>query len=158
MSSLHDYMNAALALAKEAAAEGEVPVGAVVVKDGVIVGRGRNRRETGKNALAHAELEAINEACKRLGGWRLHRCELYVTLEPCPMCTGAIINARLRRVVFGAYDSKAGSCGSVVNLCDYPYNHQPEILGGIMEEECAAELKAFFKSLRSKKCGSAEER
>ena len=150
MSTLESCMNAALALALEASAEGEVPVGAVVVKDGIIIGTGRNRRETGKNALAHAELEAINSACRNLGGWRLHQCEIYVTLEPCPMCMGAIINARLRRVVFGAYDQKAGSCGSVVNLCDYPYNHHPEILGGIMEHECAQELKTFFQSLRRK--------
>lgn len=150
MSTLESCMNAALALAREASVEGEVPVGAVVVKDGIIVGTGRNRRETGKNALAHAELEAINSACKHLGGWRLHQCEIYVTLEPCPMCMGAIINARLRRVVFGAYDQKAGSCGSIVNLCDYPYNHHPEILGGIMEHECAFELKTFFQSLRRK--------
>ncbi len=150
MSRWQDYMSVALVLAKEAALDGEVPVGAVVVKDGNIVGTGRNRRETDKNALAHAELEAINEACAALGGWRLHQCEIYVTLEPCPMCMGAIINARLRRVIFGAYDSKAGSCGSVVNLCDYPYNHHPEIFGGIMESECAGELKSFFKTLRKK--------
>lgn len=150
------FMRAALTLAAEAAAEGEVPVGAVVVKDGTIVGMGRNRREKGKNALAHAELEAIDSACRRLGGWRLHECEIYVTLEPCPMCMGAIINARLIRVVFGAYDKKAGSCGSVVNLCDYPYNHHPQILGGVMQPECAEALSDFFRSLRKKSARSTE--
>ena len=111
-----DCMREAMLLARLSALEGEVPVGAVVTRAGGIVGRGRNRRETGKNALAHAELEAIAEACQTLGGWRLWECTLYVTLEPCPMCTGALINARMRRVVFGAYDAKAGSCGSVVDL------------------------------------------
>lgn len=144
------WIQAALELANEAAAQGEVPVGAVVVKGNEIVGTGRNRREIGKNALAHAELEAIDSACRRLGGWRLHQCEIYVTLEPCPMCMGAIINARLTRVVFGAYDKKAGSCGSVINLCDYPYNHHPQILGGVMQQECSAALSEFFRSLRKK--------
>ena len=146
-----DYMTEALRLAREAADEGEVPVGAVVVCAGKIVGRGRNRREKGKNALAHAELEAIDEACRSLGGWRLWQCELYVTLEPCPMCTGAIINSRIKRLVYGADDYKAGSCGSVVNLFDLPYNHKPEVTGGFMQEECAAELMAFFKKLREEK-------
>lgn len=150
MSDENFWMKAALALAKEAADEGEVPVGAVVVKDNEIVGTGRNRREFGKNALAHAELEAIDNACRKLGGWRLHQCEIYVTLEPCPMCMGAIINSRLIRVVFGAYDKKAGSCGSVVNLCDFPYNHHPQILGGVMQQECSEILSDFFRSLRKK--------
>lgn len=144
-------MRAALALAREAAAEGEVPVGAVAVKDGVIVGRGRNRRETEKNALCHAELQTIDEACRTLGGWRLWQCTLFVTLEPCPMCAGAIINARIPRVVFGARDKKAGSCGSVVNLFELPYNHKPELVSGVLEEECAALLTEFFRSLRGKK-------
>lgn len=142
------YMKRALELAKQAAEDGEVPVGAVVVKDGEIVGTGRNRREKDKNALAHAELEAINEACKRLGGWRLWQCDIYVTLEPCPMCTGAIINSRLRRLVYGASDKKAGSCKSVVNLFELPYNHRPEVVGGVEENECAAILSEFFKTLR----------
>lgn len=116
MTEHEKFMNAALKLARKAAAEGEVPVGCVVVRDGVIVGRGRNRRETKKDALGHAEIEAIHKACKKLGGWRLHQCDLYVTLEPCPMCTGAIINARIKTVYYGAPDLKAGSCGSVVNL------------------------------------------
>jgi tRNA(adenine34) deaminase len=145
------FMNEALKLAHEAADEGEVPVGAVVVLGDEIVGRGRNRREKGKNALAHAELEAIDEACKRLGGWRLWQCDMYVTLEPCPMCTGAIINSRIKRLVYGASDYKAGSCGSVVNLFDLPYNHKPETVSGFMQEECAEILTEFFKQLRNKK-------
>ena len=145
------FMQAALALAAEAAAEGEVPVGAVVVCDGEIVGTGRNRREYGKNALYHAEIEAIDNACKTLGGWRLHRCDLYVTLEPCPMCAGAIINARIQTVIYGARDPKAGSVGSVTNLFEMPYNHHPEVIAGVMEEECAAVLTRFFKTLREKK-------
>lgn len=144
------FMDQAIELAKEAAKEGEVPVGAVVVIDGKIVGRGRNRRETNKNALAHAEIEAINEACKTLGGWRLWQCDMYVTLEPCPMCTGAIINSRIKRLVYGASDSKAGSCGSVVNLFSLPYNHKPEVISGLKQEECAALLSDFFKRLRKK--------
>ena len=145
------FMREALRLARESAAEGEVPVGAVVVKDGLLVGTGRNRRETGKNALCHAELEAIDRACKELGGWRLWQCELFVTLEPCPMCAGAIINARIPRVVFGAKDKKAGSCGSVVNLFELPYNHRPELVGGVLEEECAQLLTQFFQDIRNKK-------
>lgn len=143
-------MRRALALAKEAAEEGEVPVGALIVKDGEVVSTGRNRRETGKSALCHAELEAIGEACRALGGWRLWQCQLYVTLEPCPMCAGAVINARIPRVVFGAFDKKAGSCGSVVNLFDLPYNHRPEVLGGVLESECAEILTDFFRNLRKK--------
>lgn len=145
------FMEQALILARQAAEDGEVPVGAIVVKDGEIVGKGRNRRENGKNALAHAELEAIDEACRRLGSWRLWQCDMYVTLEPCPMCTGAIINSRIRRLVYGASDKKAGSCGSVVNLFDLPYNHKPETLGGVMEKESTALLSNFFKSLRARK-------
>ncbi len=145
------FMKEALKLAREAALEGEVPVGAVVVLGDEIVGRGRNRREKGKNALAHAELEAIDEACRRLGGWRLWQCDMFVTLEPCPMCTGAIINSRIRKLVFGASDYKAGSCGSVVNLFDLPYNHKPEVVSGFMQEECSAILTDFFKELRNKK-------
>ena len=144
------FMNEAIALAKEAAQDGEVPVGAVVVFDGKIVGRGRNRREKDKNALAHAEIEAINEACRTLGGWRLWQCDLYVTLEPCPMCTGAIINSRIKRLVYGASDAKAGSCGSVVDLFSLPYNHKTEVVAGLKREECAALLSDFFKSLRKK--------
>ena len=144
-------MKAALRLAQKAAEEGEVPVGAVVVRDGKIVGRGRNRRETKKNALHHAEIEAIGKACKKLGGWRLHQCDLYVTLEPCPMCAGAIINARIRTVIYGASDPKAGSCGTLVDLFALPYNHTPAVVGGVMEEACAGLLTAFFKKLREKR-------
>ncbi len=143
-----DFMNLAIEQAKIAASELEVPVGAVIVRNGKVVSLGRNRREKGRNALAHAEIEAIDLACKKLGGWRLWECEMFVTLEPCPMCTGAIINSRLRRVVFGASDYKAGSCGSVVNLFELPYNHKPELIGGFMADECSALLTDFFANLR----------
>lgn len=145
-----DFMCEALALARQAAQEGEVPVGAVVVKDGNVIATGRNRRERAHNALAHAEIEALNGACAALGGWRLSGCTLYVTLEPCPMCAGAIINARVDRVVYGADDPKAGSCGSMTNLFALPYNHSPQLERGVLEEECAAVLKEFFKNLRKK--------
>ena len=145
------YMRAALELAKQAADEGEVPVGAVVVCDGEIVGTGRNRREKAKNALCHAEIEAIDNACKTLGGWRLHKCDLYVTLEPCPMCSGAIINARIKRLIYGAKDKKAGCAESVVNLFEMPFNHKPEIVPGVMEEECKRVLQDFFSELRKSK-------
>lgn len=145
------FMQRAIALAKISAAEGEVPVGAVVVRDGVIVGEGRNRRETAKNALSHAELEAIDQACRFLGGWRLWQCDLYVTLEPCPMCAGAIINARIQKVYFGAYDYKAGSFGSVIDFNALPYNHKPVLQGGVMEEACSSLLSTFFKNLRKNK-------
>lgn len=144
------FMDQAIALAREATLEGEVPVGAVVVLGDRIVGTGRNRREKSKNALAHAEIEAINEACRTLGGWRLWQCDMYVTLEPCPMCTGAIINSRIKRLVYGASDNKAGSCGSVVNLFALPYNHKPEIVSGVKKDECAELLSEFFKALRKK--------
>ena len=134
------FMDAAIALAKEAAAEGEVPVGCVIVRNGEIVGRGRNRRERGKTALGHGEIEAIGEACRKLGGWRLWECTLYVTLEPCPMCAGAIINARIPRVVFGASDAKCGACGSVCNLFSMEFNHHPVVEKGIREAECSALL------------------
>lgn len=147
------YMERALELAREAYNEGEVPVGAVVVKKttGEIVGEGRNRRETAKNALAHAEIEAIDQACRTLGGWRLPECALYVTLEPCPMCCGAIINSRIDNVYFGAYDFKSGSAESVQRMFDFPYNYRPEVIGGVMEEECSAILSEFFKELRVRK-------
>lgn len=146
-------MRSAIELAKRSADEGEVPVGAVIVRNGKIVATGRNRRENDKNATVHAELQAIDRACSVLGGWRLWECELYVTMEPCPMCAGAIINSRIKRVVFGAYDQKAGSCGSVINLFDLPYNHKPELVGGFMRDECSAILTGFFKDLREKKKG-----
>ena len=142
------FMEQALALAKEAAAEGEVPVGCVIVREGTIVGRGRNRRETHRTALGHAEIEAIGQACETLGGWRLWDCTLYVTLEPCPMCAGAIINARIPRVVFGASDDKCGACGSVCDLFSMDFNHHPAVEKGLMEEEAAALLTEFFQDLR----------
>ena len=150
MTAHEEYMKLALALAKEAAEEGEVPVWAVIVRDGEVIAIGRNRREKGKNALAHAELEAIDAACKRLGGWRLSGCTLYVTLEPCPMCAGAIINARIDRVVQGAADPKAGSCGSLVDLFSLPYNHKPVLVTGVMEMECRDILQQFFRHLRNR--------
>ena len=143
-----EFMSRALLLAKKAYAAGEVPVGAVIVKDGEIIAEGYNMREQKQNALSHAEIECINKACDVLKSWRLDGCELYVTLEPCPMCTGAIINSRIKTVVFGAYDLKEGSMDSVINLCDYPYNHKPEIYGGIMEDECKEILENFFQNLR----------
>jgi tRNA(adenine34) deaminase len=143
------YMREALSLAVQAAADGEVPVGAVVVHSGQIIGRGRNRRESAHNALAHAELEAIHAACFYLGGWRLFDCDIYVTLEPCPMCAGAIINARLDRVIYGATDPKAGSCGSVIDLFALPYNHHPVCESGLLQEECSTLLRDFFKELRN---------
>ena len=143
------YMEQAVALAKEAAAEGEVPVGCVIVCDGKVVGRGRNRRETGKTALGHAEIEAISQACQTLGGWRLWQCTLYVTLEPCPMCAGAIINARIPRVVYGASDSKCGACGSVCDLFSMEFNHHPQVEKGVLEAECANLLTEFFQNLRT---------
>lgn len=142
------FMKKALENAQKAFENGEVPVGAVIVKNGEIIGSGYNLRETKQNALSHAEIEAINEACKNLGTWRLDGCEMYVTLEPCPMCTGAIINARIKTVIFGAFDSNMGCMDSVINLCDYPFNHKPEIYAGIMEDECKEILQKFFKILR----------
>lgn len=150
MSSDVQFMNIALDLARQAAAEGEVPVGAVVVRNGEVIGIGRNRRETCGNALAHAELEAINAACQFLGGWQLVGCTLYVTLEPCPMCAGAIINSRIDRVVQGAMNPKAGSCGTLINLFDIPYNHHPEVLSGVCADECSTLLKDFFRALRNR--------
>ena len=142
------YMEEALLLAKEAFDLGEVPVGCVIVRDGKIVGRGRNCRETDKTALGHAEIRAIDDACKNLGGWRLWDCTLYVTLEPCPMCAGAIINARIPRVVYGASDQKFGACRSVCSLFDMAFNHRPQVEAGVMEEEAAALMTAFFQNLR----------
>jgi len=158
ISDMNEYMKRALELAKEAFEDGEVPVGAVVVKNstGEIIGEGRNFRENAKNALAHAEIIAIDAACRKLGGWRLPDCSIYVTLEPCPMCCGAIINSRLDRVYFGAYDYKSGSAESVQRMFDLPYNYRPEVYGGIMEEECARLLSDFFARLREKRRKKAE--
>ena len=144
----NEFMLAAYEMAKQAYDDGEVPVGSVIVRENEIVAKGRNRREKAKNALLHAEIDAIDNACKALGGWRLWNCELYVTLEPCPMCAGAIINAHIPKVYFGAYDFKNGSCGTITNLFEMPYNFKPECVGGIMADECSALLKDFFKKLR----------
>ena len=142
------YMEQALALAREAAAEGEVPVGCVIVRGDQIVGRGRNRRETHKTALGHAEIEAIADACRNLGGWRLWDCTLYVTLEPCAMCAGAILNARIPRVVFGARDETYGACGSVCHLFSMNFNHHPAVEAGILAEESVKLMEEFFRTLR----------
>ena len=151
------FMCEAILLAQEAAEEGEVPVGCVVTLGDRIVGRGRNRRETAKSALAHAEIEAIAEACRTLGGWRLWQCTLYVTLEPCPMCAGAIINARIPRVVYGADDRVNGCCGSAVNLFTLPCSGKPALLSGVLEDECAALLSGFFRRLREKRAKKPPE-
>ncbi len=142
------YMRMALNLAREAASAGEVPVGCVIVRDGAVIGRGRNRREQDADALAHAELCAIGQACASVGSWRLSGARLYVTLEPCPMCAGGIINARIPEVYFGARDEKSGACGSVLNLFEERFNHKPKLVGGILEEECAAVLRDFFRDIR----------
>ena len=142
------FMKEALELAKQAAAEGEVPVGCVIVRGDEIVGRGRNTRHTHKNALGHAEIQAIDEACRTLGGWRLWECTMYVTLEPCPMCAGAIINARISRVVIGAKDEKGGACGSVCDLFSMDFNHHPQVQWGVLEQESQALLTEFFLELR----------
>jgi tRNA(adenine34) deaminase len=142
-------MTSALLEARKAMEDGEVPVGCVIVDEkGALIGRGHNRREKSKNALAHAELEAINEACGALGDWRLGGCSLYVTLEPCPMCAGAIINARIPKVFYGAREEQSGSCGSVINLFMERYGHAPSVVGGILEEECRALMSEFFRKLR----------
>ena len=143
-----EFMDVALQLAAEAARDGEVPVGCVIVRDSRIVGRGRNRREKNRNALAHAEIEAIYDACSNLGGWRLWDCTLYVTLEPCAMCAGAIINARIPKVIFGASDAKYGACGSVCDLTAMDFNHHPVLEGGLRQEEAAALMQDFFQNLR----------
>ncbi len=143
-----DYMEQAYAQACEAYSKNEVPVGAIIVRNGEVISTGKNNREEAGDATGHAETLAIREACGKLGTWRLDDCELYVTLEPCPMCMGAIINSRIKRVVFGAKDAKAGACGSVINLNNYPFNHKPEIVSGIMAEECQEILSNFFSNKR----------
>jgi tRNA(adenine34) deaminase len=146
------FMRAAIAEAEKAAAIGEVPIGAVIVRDGEIVGRGYNLRETKKDPTLHAEMIAIREASERLGGWRLIGCTLYVTLEPCPMCAGAIVQSRMEQVVYGARDPKAGCAGTLMNLLDEPrFNHQVPVVEGVLAEECGQLLKNFFRNLRQKK-------
>lgn len=142
------YMQMALDEANDAAREGEIPVGAVIVKDGEVIASAHNNREATGDATGHAEMLAIRKACAALGGWHLEKCTLYVTLEPCPMCMGAIINSRVGKVVFGAKDAKAGACGSVIDLRNYPLNHKPEVIHGIMKEDCAEILTSFFKNKR----------
>ena len=145
---MNEYMKQAIALAKEAAKRGDIPVGAVRVRNGEVIATGSNRREELKSALGHAEIEAIHNACQKLGTWRLSDCEIYVTLEPCPMCAGAIINSRIKKVVFGAFDKNGGACDSVCNLLSMPFSAKPEVWAGIMEEECKELLGDFFKSVR----------
>lgn len=152
LKQMEKFMKKALKLAEKSASEGEVPVGAVIAKDGKIIATGRNKREKKNNALYHAEIEAINKACKKLGQWRLLDCDMYVTLEPCPMCAGAIINSRIRKLYFGAKDPKAGACGSVVNLFDLGFNHKPELKLSVLEDDCSEILKKFFKNLRKGAC------
>ena len=147
----YEWMGAALEEARMAAELGEVPVGAVIVRRGEIVAAAHNTRETQRNATHHAELLAIDAACKALGGWRLWECELFVTLEPCPMCAGAIINSRIRRVVYGAADPKAGCCGSVTDLFALPFNHHPAVEQGLRAEEASALLAEFFNRLRAQR-------
>ena len=144
------FMAQALALAEEAAAAGEVPVGCVIVRNGEVVGRGRNRREERQSTASHAEMEAIAQANECLGTWRLDDCELYVTLEPCPMCAGGIINSRIETVRYGVRDEKAGACGSVLNLFEERFNHHPRLYRGPLEEECRDQLQEFFLDLREK--------
>lgn len=148
-----EYMRKALLLAEKAFSIDEVPVGAVVVKKstGEILGQGYNRREIDKNPLAHAEISAIKEASEKLGGWRLIDCEMFVTLEPCPMCCGAIINSRIERVIYGANDLKSGSAESVIKLFNLPYNHKPEIVSGVLRDECSELISRFFLQLREKR-------
>ena len=146
-------MKQALARAKNAEKSDEVPIGALIVKDGKIIASGRNMREGKRNALHHAEIIAIDRACKKIGAWRLTGCTLYVTMEPCSMCAGAIVNSRISRVVFGCYDQKAGACGSVYNINDYPLNHKFEVVGGVLENECASILSEFFIKLRKRSKG-----
>ena len=148
MTDINKNMLLALDMAKEAYEDGEVPVGAVITRCGEVIATGRNRREKEKNALLHAEIDAINKACTALGGWRLWNCEIFVTLEPCPMCAGAILNAHIPQVYLGAYDFKNGACGTITNLFEMPFNFKPAYTGGIMEEECAGLLKSFFRRLR----------
>lgn len=145
---MEEFMRQALELAKQAQAEGEVPVGCVIVRKGEVVGRGRNRREAEKSALAHAEVEAIRDACRNLGGWRLWECELYVTLEPCAMCAGAILSARIPKVIYGARDEKFGAVDSVCSLFSMEFNHHPEVVSGVCEAEASALMQSFFRELR----------
>ena len=145
------FMEKALEQAEVAGSIDEIPIGCVIVEDNKIIASGYNRRENDQNALAHAEITAIKTACEKIGFWRLTECDLYVTLEPCPMCAGAIINSRIKRVIFGATDKKSGAFGSVINLNDYPFNHKPEIISGVLAEKSGFMLSEFFRELRKTK-------
>lgn len=152
MNNSHEFfMRKAIEQAIMSEQEGEVPIGAVITHNGEVIAAGRNRREKSKNALSHAEIEAINDACKHLNSWRLLDCKIYVTLEPCPMCAGAIINSRISSVIYGTHDPKAGSCNSLIDLFALPYNHKPLVISGILEYECSKLLSDFFKKLRKSK-------
>ena len=157
MTTDEKYMKIAIKQAKKAFSIGEVPIGAVIVKDNKIIAYGYNKRETKQNALLHAELVAIDKACKKLGSWRLPGCTLYVTLEPCAMCGGAIINSRIGRVVYGAFDKRFGALGSVCNLLEMPFNHKAEITSGVMQEECLSIIQDFFAQLRKQKSKKRKE-
>ena len=148
MNQTEMFMMQALNHAKISESEGEIPVGAVIVKNGEIIAYGRNQREMKQNALSHAEIEALNKACNKLKSWRLNDCDMYVTMEPCAMCAGAILNARIRKVIYAVSDEKCGACGSVINLFDMPVNHRPRIQKGVLENECANLIRNFFKELR----------
>lgn len=150
MKDFKYYMEKALEQAETAKSINETPVGCVIVENNKIIAVGYNRRENDQSALAHAEIMAIQTACEKIGFWRLTECDIYVTLEPCPMCAGAIINARIKRVIFGAYDKKAGAFGSVINLNDYPLNHKPEIISGVLADKASFMLSDFFAGLRKK--------
>lgn len=150
MENCKTFMESAIEEAKCAYEYDDVPIGCVITKDGEIIARGFNKREADGDATAHAEMVAIREACRKLGGWHLDKCEIYVTLEPCPMCMGAIVNSRIKRVVYGAKDAKAGACDSVFSFNSYPLNHKPQVNGGIMEYECRELLSQFFREKRDK--------
>ena len=150
MKEFEYFMQKALEQAEIAKNINETPIGCVIVENGKIIAAGYNRRENDQNALAHAEIAAIKTACEKTGFWRLTECDIYVTLEPCPMCAGAIINSRIKRVIFGAFDRKSGAFGSVINLNDYPFNHKPEVIGGVLAEKSSIMLSEFFRDLRRK--------
>ena len=150
LNVINKFMKAALTEAKKAYMIAEVPVGAVIVYNNKIIARGHNTRETNQSVLGHAEINAIKKASKKIGSWRLEDCDIYVTLEPCPMCSGAIIQSRIKNLYFGAYDLKGGACGSVLNLFEHPFNHKVNVTGGVMEMECSRIIKDFFKELRQK--------
>lgn len=158
MNENEKFMNEALKEAKKAYNKEEIPVGAVIVKDGKVIARGYNLKETKINTIKHAEIIAIEKASKKLNSWRLEDCEMYVTLEPCSMCAGAIINSRIKKVYIGTMDEKTGACGSVLNLFEYNFNHKVEVENGILKDKCKELIQKFFKELRVKKKGNAYEK